>query len=128
LRRPTDEEVQQISHSDSATVPIQIVPLVQQTPSNVQKSQGPYEKMSEILSKETLFSNEAINHLPKKWERIGHVLIIKKLHLEYFQSLENSLLFEQFIANTLLDVVGNGVETVVVDEQGVQGNTCYYNM
>ena len=119
-RRPTEDEILQISQKDSTTIPIQIVTLHQSAPS-VQKSLGPYEKMSEILSKETLFNQEALNHLPKKWERIGHVLIIKKLHLEYFQSLDNSTIYEQHIANTLLDVVGNGSETVVVDEQGVSG-------
>jgi tRNA G37 N-methylase Trm5 len=114
IRYPTNEELTKIHHQT-----FQIVPLHQ--PSSIQKTLGPFEKMSEILSQDPLFTPSILTHLPKKWDRIGHILIIKKLHLEFFYTLENSHFFETKIASTLLQVVGNGAKAVIVDEQGVQG-------
>src|SRR5262249_26085154 len=86
---------------------------------------SPFRAMVEALM-DAKFPKELVSCLPKKWERIGHIVILKKLHPKLISH-------HQDIAQALLKVLkGTGnrrsssllemfAETVLLDEEGIKG-------
>jgi hypothetical protein len=75
LRSVTESEMKELQRSEER-IPVEVVQHM--LPFKI-LSPNPFEKVAHILQYEHDFPPELVPLLPKKWEKVGHVLILKKL-------------------------------------------------
>lgn len=112
-RKPTDEEINEIKRgNEEERIELEIIHVEIDSETKYQNVVStPFDNMLAILKKDN-FPTELTEFLPKKYERIGHVIIVKKV--------DELQLWEEKIAQALLNCL-KGALTFVIDEEGIVG-------
>lgn len=121
LRKPSEEEWKQLITLDSSL----ILECIQDPSLGMKKEiETPFSKLVEFIKSQLPSSNqdeEWIQLLPRKWEKIGQIIVIKKLHPK-LSSIEKLIGKGLAIANSSINEFNKDtIKTVLVDEEGIQG-------